>query len=143
MCTCMGSSHKKIECANHVCKCYRSSLEKLVDENPKYKGKGGLTLKMRKRLACAARSAIKSRSQEPDVKKAIKLLQQDLLNGPMHCFGYHHKTDFCITAKSNLESESESQSQSSSQSQSQSSSQSQSQSSSQSQTQDDINSEFF
>ena len=129
MCTYMGSSHKKIECANHVCKCYRSNLEKLVDENPKYKGKGGLTLKMRKRLACAARSPIKSRSQEPDVKKkAIKLLHQDLLNGPMHCFGYHHKCSPDLkTAKSNLESKSESQSQSSSQSQ----------------TQDYINSEFF
>ena len=33
----------------------------------------GLTLKMRKRLPCAARSAIKARSQEPDIKKAIKL----------------------------------------------------------------------
>ena len=86
---------KKIECANHICKCL--SLEKCVDENPKYKGKGGLTLKMRKKLACAARSAMKARSQDADVKKNIKLLQQDLLNGPMHCFGYHHKCgpDFC------------------------------------------------
>ena len=29
----------KIECANHACKCYRGSLEKLVANNPSYKGK--------------------------------------------------------------------------------------------------------
>ena len=27
----------RLECANHVCKCYRGSLEKLVSENPAYK----------------------------------------------------------------------------------------------------------
>lgn len=47
------------ECANHACKCYRSSLEKLVADNPSYKGKGGLTEKMRKRLTRAAWCAIK------------------------------------------------------------------------------------
>ena len=36
----------KLECANHCCKCYRSSLEKLVVDKPSYKGKGGLTEKM-------------------------------------------------------------------------------------------------
>lgn len=36
----------KLECANHCCKCYRSSLEKLVLDKPSYKGKGGLTEKM-------------------------------------------------------------------------------------------------
>lgn len=49
-----GHSIKKIECANHCCKCYRSALEKLVQENPSYKGKGGLTLMMRTRLVSAA-----------------------------------------------------------------------------------------
>ena len=29
----------KIEYANHACKCYRGSLEKLVANNPSYKGK--------------------------------------------------------------------------------------------------------
>jgi len=47
-----GRDIKKIECANHACKCFRSSLEKLVADNPSYKGKGGLTLKMRKRSRC-------------------------------------------------------------------------------------------
>lgn len=51
-----GRDIVKIECANHACKCYRGSLEKLVTENPSYKGKGGLTLKMRKRLTSAARN---------------------------------------------------------------------------------------
>ncbi len=40
-----GRYIKKLECANHVCKCYRSSLEKLIEQNPQYKGKGGLTKK--------------------------------------------------------------------------------------------------
>ena len=63
---------KKLECANHACKCYRGGLEKLVQENPSYKGKGGLTEKMRRRLTsepvlpdvpsgCAARSTTPAR----------------------------------------------------------------------------------
>ena len=95
-----GRDIRKIECANHACKCYRSGLEKLVADNASYKGKGGLTQKMRKRLTCAARCAIKMRSQEPDTRKAVKLLVQDLVNGPLHCFGFHTKcsTDFCKVA---------------------------------------------
>ena len=81
--------------------CYRSSLEKLVTENPSYKGKGGLTQKMHKRLTSAARCAIKMRSQEPDTRKPVKLLEQDLVNGPLHCFGLHSRcsTDFCKVAR--------------------------------------------
>ena len=96
-----GRDIKKIECANHACKCYRSSLEKLETENPSYKGKGGLTQKMRKRLTSAARCAIKMRNQEPDTKKAMKLLERDLVNGPLHCFGFHSRcsTDFCKVAR--------------------------------------------
>ena len=52
-----GHAIKKQECANHACKCYRSALEKLV-QKPAYKGKGGLTERMCKRLASAARCAI-------------------------------------------------------------------------------------
>ena len=62
-----------------------------------YKGKGGLTSLMRKRLTSAARCAIKMRSKEKDQKKAVKLLEQDLINGPRHCFGIHShcSSDFC------------------------------------------------
>ena len=52
-----GRDIKNIECANHACKCYRASLEKLAADNPSYKGKGGLTEKMRRRLTGAARCA--------------------------------------------------------------------------------------
>lgn len=98
-----GHDIQKVECANHACKCYRSSLEKLVTNNPSYKGKGGLTEKMRKRLTSAARCAIKMRSQEEDRNVAARLLERDLLNGPFHCFGYHNKCspDFCSTARQN------------------------------------------
>ena len=96
-----GHDIKKIECANHACKCYRSSLEKLASENAEYRGKGGLTTKMRKRLTSAARCAIKMRSKESDQAKAIKQLEQDLINGPLHCFGHHSKcsADFCRTVQ--------------------------------------------
>ena len=63
----------KMECANHACKCYRASLEKLAANNAKYKGKGGLTEKMRRQLTSAARCAIKC-----GVRRKIK--QKDL-----HC----------------------------------------------------------
>ena len=96
-----GHAIKKLECANHVCKCYRGALEKLVRDNPSYKGRGGLTEKMRRRLVSAARCAIKMRSKEVDRKNAVRLLKRDLLNGPNHCFGHHiHcSADFCSTVK--------------------------------------------
>ena len=96
-----GNAIRKFECVNHAYKCYQGALEKLVQENHSYKGKGGLTLQMRKRLVSAAHCAIRTRSAEPDRKKAVKLLQIDLINGPNHCFGLHHafSPDFCSTAR--------------------------------------------
>ena len=38
-----GHVIRKVECANHCIKCYRSSLEKLVHDKPQYKGKEKLT----------------------------------------------------------------------------------------------------
>ncbi len=92
-----GHAIKKLECANHACKCYRGALERLVQDNPSYKGTGGLTLKTRKRLVSAARAAIRMRS---DPKKALISLKRDLQNGPRHCFGFHDdcSPDFCKTS---------------------------------------------
>ena len=97
-----GYAIKKLECANHACKCYRGSLEKLFQDNTSYKGRGGLTKLMRKRLVSAARCAIRMRSKEKDRKKAVSLLKKDLENGPRHCFGFHYhcSPDFCKTAQS-------------------------------------------
>ena len=39
-----GQAIKKLECANHACKCYRGALEELVQDNPSYKGSGRLTI---------------------------------------------------------------------------------------------------
>ena len=96
-----GCDIKKIECANHACKCYRGALEKVVQENPAYKGTGGLTQKMRQKLVSAARCAIRMRSKESDRKNGIKLLERDLINGPLHCFGEHVRCspDFCTTVR--------------------------------------------
>ena len=54
-----GRHIKKLECANHACKCYHSALEIIVVENPSFKGRGGLTQRIRQRLTSAARCAIK------------------------------------------------------------------------------------
>ena len=96
-----GYAIRKIECANHATKCYRSALEKLVQDNKSYKGKGKFTETMRMRLAKAARCAISMRSCESNQQLAVKLLREDLQNGPLHCFGYHSKCskDFCTTQK--------------------------------------------
>ncbi len=68
---------------------YRISLEKLVSENPGYKGNGGPTNKMRRKFVSGARCAIKMWSKEPDRKLGVKFLKIDLQNGPNHCFGNH------------------------------------------------------
>ena len=59
---------------------------------------------MCKRLTSAARCAIKMRSKESDVTKAVKLLERDLINGPYHCFGQHNNcsADFCTTAREKM-----------------------------------------
>ena len=92
-----GRHVKKGECANHVCKCLRGNLEKLVDGNPSYKGKGNLTKAVRVRITSAVRCAIRMRSAEKDHKKAAKLLQSDIKNSVNHVFGNHSNcsSDFC------------------------------------------------
>ena len=70
-----------MECANHVCKCYRGALEKLVKTNSSYKGSGGLTVKMRKRLVSAARCAIRMRSKEKNRVQALALLSYIKIKG--------------------------------------------------------------
>lgn len=69
-----GRYIKKMECTNHACKCYCSSLEKLVQEKPQYKRNGGLPEKMRRLLTSAARCAIRMRSQECDQAEATRKL---------------------------------------------------------------------
>ena len=72
-----GHAIKKLECANHVCKCYRGALEKLVQDNPSYKGRGGLT-RMRGRLVSVACCAIKMHNKETDQTVGVRLLKRDL-----------------------------------------------------------------
>lgn len=83
----------KVECANHAVKCYRSRLEKIIQDFPKYKGKGKLTKKAIKRLATGARCAIKMHSTAKDVEQ----LRRDLRNGPNHVFNDHSNcsSSFC------------------------------------------------
>ena len=96
-----GNDIKKLECANHAVKCFRTCMEKLVTEKSTYKGRGKLTEKMQKKLTKSAQSAILMQSQEEDQQQAIHKLQEDLMNLPLHCFGYHANCspDFCKTAQ--------------------------------------------
>ena len=105
-----GHIIKKSECANHAMKCYHASLERLVEEKTHYKGKGKLTESMRKKLTKAARCAIKMRSVHSNKGEAVKLLREDLRNGPYHCFGDHSRcsTDFCKVAQKTAKQQSSS-----------------------------------
>ena len=91
-----GMKVSKVECANHAVKCYRSRLEKIVQDFPKYKGKGRLTQRAIKRLTTGARCAIKMHSKTGDVEE----LRKDLRNGPSHVFSDHTNcsTSFCKVA---------------------------------------------
>ena len=53
-----GYAIRKLECANHAMKCYRTELENLVHDKPHNKRRGKLTETMRKKLTKVARSAI-------------------------------------------------------------------------------------
>ena len=44
---------KKLECANHAVKCFRTTMENLVHDKPSYKGRSKLTEAMRKKLTKA------------------------------------------------------------------------------------------
>jgi hypothetical protein len=48
----------KEECANHICKCYRTNLEKLVSDNQLYKGRHHLSKTPRVRLVSAVRCVL-------------------------------------------------------------------------------------
>ncbi|CAC5426536.1 unnamed protein product [Mytilus coruscus] len=91
-----GCHVKKIECSNHACKCLKSNLEKLVVDNPAYKGKGRLCKNTRIRLTSAVGCAIGMRSLEEDRKEAIKKLEHDIRNSSNHIYGEHSNcSNFC------------------------------------------------
>ncbi|CAC5385731.1 unnamed protein product [Mytilus coruscus] len=91
----------KEECANHVCKFYRSNLEKMVTENPLYQGRNHLSKTTRVRLVSALRCAIRFRSKElneqtVDTSTVIKRLSHDIINSVNHVFSQHDNcSDFC------------------------------------------------
>ena len=68
-------------------------MEKIVQDFPQYKGKGGLTQRVMKRLVVGARCAIKMHS----LTKDIEMLRKDLRNGPSHIFNDHRNCSatFC------------------------------------------------
>ncbi|XP_062575148.1 uncharacterized protein LOC134237079 isoform X2 [Saccostrea cucullata] len=98
-----GRAVEKEECANHVCKCYRSNLEKLVTDNPLYKGKHNLTKKVRIQLVSAVRVRGKQKeNKELSPNAAVLQLKHDIINSVHHIFGNHSKcSDFCKMTSAN------------------------------------------
>ncbi|KAK3104196.1 hypothetical protein FSP39_025198 [Pinctada imbricata] len=92
-----GRDVKKLECANHVCKCLRSNLEKLVEDKPHLKGKGRLTKNAIMRITRGVRCAIMMRSSGSHGNVSSKnILAHDIRNTVNHVFGDHSKcSDFC------------------------------------------------
>ena len=90
-----GRRVKKLECANHVVRCYRKSLHELLKLHPEWKGRNGLTQQKLRKITAGARAEIRMHSTSGDVQA----LRRDLLNGPNHVFGDHHKCNkqFCKT----------------------------------------------
>ena len=89
-----GRRVKKKECSNHVCKCLRSNLEKLVEERPEFKGKNKLTKFNRIRIVSAVRCPIKL--ADPNDPQRIKKLRHNIKNSVYHVFGVHKNcSDFC------------------------------------------------
>ena len=97
-----GNMVTKIECANHATKCYRNRLEEIVQDFPRYKGKGGLTKSIMQRLVVGARCAINMHSKTREVEN----LRKDLRNGPNHVFNNHQHCSptFCKVAAKTTES---------------------------------------
>ncbi|CAG2237024.1 unnamed protein product [Mytilus edulis] len=91
-----GKFVTKMECSNHACKCLRSNLEKLVNDNPNYKGQNKRTKTTRVKIVSAVRCAIRMRSKESNRSAAIKLLAHDIRNSVHHIFGNHKNcSNFC------------------------------------------------
>ena len=70
---------KKLECANHACKCYRGALERLVQDCS-----GGLTQRMRKRLVTAARNKTFTPLLWFSSALAVNIFAQQLRSKPHH-----------------------------------------------------------
>ena len=62
-----GHYVQKVECANHVVKCYQNRLEALCKEHPQCRGCHGLSEAKMKRITYGARCAIKMHSITGDV----------------------------------------------------------------------------
>ena len=79
---------------------------KLVQAYPHYKGKGGLTQRMRWGLTSVAWCVIKMHSQEADTRQAVKSLERDLINGPTTALGIMITScspDFCSTPRERMQ----------------------------------------
>ncbi len=80
--SCCSTLFKKVECANHCCKCFRTALDKLVADNTSYKGKGKLTKHACIRMTGVMRVAIKvnSLSDKAGNENAAFDLRNEMLN---------------------------------------------------------------
>ena len=57
-----GRRVKKVECANHVVRCYRKSLHECHKLHPEWKGRKELTQQEVRKITAGARAAIRMHS---------------------------------------------------------------------------------
>ena len=88
-----GCEITKVECTNHVVKCYWNRLEALCNDKQLYRCIHGLSKGMMKQITHGAKCIIKMHSGPDDVAA----LRHDLGNGPHHYIGLHDKCNsaFC------------------------------------------------
>ena len=86
---------KKLECANHTYKSYRAKLESIVQDNPRYKGRGGLAQKVIRRLAAAARAAIRMHSNKRDVNQLTKCTIEEEIRTEQHQLRDENEARLC------------------------------------------------
>ena len=102
-------SVKKIECANHVCKNVRVSLEDLVSKKSQYKGRGKLTQRQRIRIVNSVRGAIRMRNTQfkdtGNRKECVQKLRKDIENCVSHVFGKHDNcsAEYCKVKEAHFE----------------------------------------
>ena len=88
---------------NHAVKCYQDALEKLVAERPHYKGRAGEADGGNAEVSDNRNSLCHQNAEHrPGQTSSGPLLQQDLRNGPLHCFDIHTNcsTDYCKVTRS-------------------------------------------
>ncbi|KAK5642956.1 hypothetical protein RI129_009123 [Pyrocoelia pectoralis] len=86
----------KLECANHITRCYTSQLHKITTKTSHEVETRRILKQYIPRLSVAVRSAISNNTKSGS---NAQQLREDLKNGPYHVFGYHANSHGILQAK--------------------------------------------